>query len=179
MGSFDRKVERNQMKMNKKGKGPQVKGGRGLDPRTSLGSKGEGDVFRGRNIILPVLLALLALLYAVVGLIGSASEASSGIFWLTIVLYIILALAIFLRKPYLRINKGWLYTSKFNRDRLLEAGNVSKIKVERDKITIVPKGKDQNWVFYRVRNRFDTKAMAERLEQYAKVHNVTFEEYSK
>ncbi|WP_410768596.1 hypothetical protein [Fontibacillus sp. BL9] len=176
MASFDRKVERNQIRMNKKGKGPNVGQGRGSqNPRTSLGSKGEGEVFRGRNMILPGLLVLLALLYAAVGLVGSAAEMSSGLFWLTIVLYLILALTIFLRKPYLRINKGYLYTSKYNRDKILEAGNISKIRVTRQKVTISPKGKDTNWVFYRGRNLFDTEAMGERLEQYAKVHHVTFE----
>ncbi|WP_334071265.1 MULTISPECIES: hypothetical protein [Paenibacillus] len=175
MASFDRKVERNRVRMNKKGKGPSRIGGGGQDPRYSLGAKGEGEVFRGRNILLPAALVLLALLYAVVGLIGNASEVNSVLFWLTIVLYLILALTIFLRKPYLRIHKGWLYTSKFNRDRTLEANNISKIKVGRGKITITPKSKDVNWVFHRVRNRFDTEAMGEHLEQYAKVHHVSFE----
>ncbi|MCA1292007.1 hypothetical protein LBW89_03125 [Paenibacillus sp. alder61] len=175
MASFDRKVERNRVRMNKKGKGPSRIGGGGQDPRYSLGPKGEGEVFRGRNILLPGVLVLLALLYAVVGLIGNASEVNSMLFWVTIVLYLILALTIFLRKPYLRIHKGWLYTSKFNRDRALEANNISKIKVGRGKITIIPKSKDVNWVFYRMRNRFDTEAMGERLEQYAKLHHVSFE----
>ncbi len=176
MGSFDRKVERNQKRMNKSGNGPTLnKGGSGQNPRTSLGSKGDGEIFKGRNMILPAVLVLLALLYAAVGMVGSASEVNSGLFWLTIGLYLILALAIFLRKPYLRMNKGWLYTSKYNRDKILEAGNISKIKVSRSKVMIVPKGKDNNWVFYRARNLFDTEAMGEHLEQYAKVHNVTFE----
>ncbi|MEF2967280.1 hypothetical protein V3851_15690 [Paenibacillus sp. M1] len=176
MASFDRKVERNQIRMNKKGKGPNVTRGRsGQNPRTALGPKGDGEVFKGRNLILPVVLVLLAALYAVVGLMGSASEVNSVIFWLTIVLYLILALTLFLRRPYLRINKGWLYTSKYNRDKLLEAANVSKITVDRSKVTIVPKSKDSNWVFYHLRNRFDTEAMGERLEQYAKVHHVPFE----
>lgn len=176
MASFDRKVERNQIRMNKKGKGPNLNNNRGgQNSRNALGSKGEGDIFKGRNLILPAVLVLLALLYAAVGLVGSASEVNSGLFWLTIVLYLILALAIFLRKPYLRINKEWLYTSKFNRDKILQASNISKIKIDRSKVMIVPKGKENNWVFLRVRNHFDTAAMGDRLEQYAKVHHVTFE----
>lgn len=177
MASFDRKVERNQIRMNKKGKGPNLNKGRSSeDPRRTLGSRGEGEIFRGRNMILPLLLVLLSMLYAVVGVIGNASEVNSTIFWLTIVLYFVLALTIFLRRPYLRINKGYLYTSKYNRDKILEAGSISKIKVSRKKVTIVPKTKDTNWVFYRVRNRFDTEAMGARLEQYAKLHHVSFEQ---
>lgn len=177
MGSFDRKVERNQKKMYKSGKGPAVKARSNRDPRTALGPKGDGEIFKGRKIILPVVLALLAVLYGVIGTVGNTAELSSTIFWLTIVLYLLLALMIFLRRPYLRIDRNWLYTSKYNRDKIIEANNISKIKVSknRSKITIIPKSKDVNWVFSRSRNLFDTQAMAAHLEQYAKVHHVAFE----
>ncbi|MNO13093.1 hypothetical protein D3C76_27190 [compost metagenome] len=173
MGSFDRKVERNRIKLNKKGKGPVTKGP--SNPRSSLGAKGEGELFHGRKIILPVALVLLAGLYGGIGLIGSASELNSSLYWITIGLYLLLALTIFLRKPYLRINKNWIYTSRFNRDKLLEAGNIKSIKVSRNKVTIVPNSKDTNWVFYRTRNLFDTAAMGDRLEQFAKQYQVKFE----
>lgn len=177
MGSFDRKVERNQRKMHKSGKGPAVKTRSNRDPRTALGAKGDGEIFKGRKIILPITLALLAVLYGMVGTVGNAAELNSTIFWLTIVLYLLLALMIFLRRPYLRIDRTWLYTSKYNRDKLIEAGNISKIKVNKNcsKITIVPKSKDVNWVFSRSRNLFNTQAMAAHLEQYAKANHVTFE----
>ncbi|MBW4841015.1 MAG: hypothetical protein KZY74_16620 [Paenibacillaceae bacterium] len=174
MGSFDRKVERNQVRLNKKGKGPKA-GQTTRNSRSTLGAKGEGDVFKGRNIILPFALFLLALLYGSVGIIGNSAEVNSVLYWATIFLYIVLALAIFLRKPYLRINKSWLYTSKFNRDRMLDAGNISKIKVSRNKIVIEPKTREPKWVFYRTRNRFDTEAMATRLELYANTHQVKLE----
>ncbi|MED4958272.1 hypothetical protein NYE69_18695 [Paenibacillus sp. FSL R5-0527] len=173
MASFDRKVERNQLRMQKKGKGPNLgsrQGGR--NARSVLGPNGEGDVFKGRNFILPIVLFLLALLYASVGIIGNSAEVNTMMYWITIILYAVLALAIFLRKPYLRINKSWLYTSKFNRDKSLDAGNISKIIVSRNKIVIEPKIRDAKWVFYRTRNRFDTEAMAARLELYANTHHV-------
>ncbi|MNO64124.1 hypothetical protein D3C76_548460 [compost metagenome] len=173
MGSFDRKVERNQMKMNKKGKGPVIN--KGGNPRTSLGAKGEGELFQGRKIILPLLLVLLAGLYGGIGIIGNASELNSSLYWITIALYLLLALTIFLRKPYLRVNKNWLYTSRLNRDKVLEAGNIKSIKVSLNKITLVPISKDTNWVFYRTRNFFNTEAMGNTLEQFAKTYNVPFE----
>ncbi|MNI35047.1 hypothetical protein D3C73_890580 [compost metagenome] len=132
-------------------------------------------MFLGRKIILPVLLVLLAGLYGGIGLIGSASELNSSLYWITIGLYLLLALTIFLRKPYLRVNKNWLYTSKFNRDKLLEAGNIKSIKVSRNKVTIVPNSKDANWIFYRTRNLFNTEAMGDTLEQFAKAYHVPFE----
>lgn len=175
MGSFDRKVERNQKKLNKSGKGPVIASGKsGGNPRTSLGAKGEGDIFTGRKIFLPLLLVLLAGLYGGIGLIGSESEVNSSLYWITIGLYLLLAFTIFLRKPYLRVNKNWLYTSKFNRDKVMEAGNIKEIKVSRSKVIIVPRSKDSNWIFYRTRNSFDTEAMGNRLELFANTHQVSF-----
>lgn len=174
MASFDRKVERNQMKLNKKGKNPQgnkvVRSGTG----SRMGARGDGDIFKGRKIILPLLLILLAGLYAGVALAGGSSEANTTMFWLTIVLYVILAIALFFNKPYLRVNKNYLFSAKFNRDRMLEAGQISKITASPNKITITPKVGGQKWVFYRKRNLFDTPAMAERLETFAKTHKVDF-----
>lgn len=176
MASFDRKVERNRVKMNKKGKGPNVGRGQGNpSSRSSLGANGDGDVFKGRNIILPVVLFLLALMYATVGLMSGPEQVSSFLYWTTIILYMVLAVTLYLRKPYLRINKSWLYTSKFNRDKMLDAGNINKIKVSASKIVIEPKTREPKWVFYRNRNRFDVEAMAARLELYANTHHVKLE----
>ncbi|GIP59370.1 hypothetical protein MKX50_13660 [Paenibacillus sp. FSL W8-0186] len=174
MASFDRKVERNQMKLNKKGKNPQGNKAGRTGTGSRMGARGDGDVFKGRKIILPLLLILLAGLYAGVALAGGSAEVSTTMFWLTIVLYVILAIALFLNKPYLRINKNYLFTAKLNRDRMLEAGQISKITATPNKITITPKAGGQNWVFYRKRNLFDTPAMAERLETFAKTHKVDF-----
>ena len=175
MGSFDRKVERNLVKLKKQGKSPIVKGPVGTNSNYTVGPRGEGDIFKGRKIILPAVLSLLAIMYGAVGLLNPAAEASSTLFWLTIGLYLLLAAVIFLRKPYLRIDKSKIYTSTFNRDKLLDASNINKIILSRSKIVIEPKGRQAKWVFYRTRNRFDTEAMALRLEQYGNTHHVTIE----
>ncbi|MNJ50231.1 hypothetical protein D3C77_454940 [compost metagenome] len=175
MASFDRKVERNQMKLNKKGKNPLNNKGSGrMGTGSAMGARGDGDIFKGRKLILPLLLILLAGLYAGVALAGGGAEVSTTMFWLTIVLYVILAVALFLNKPYLRVNKNYLFTAKFNRDRMLEAGQISKITASANKIVITPKASGQNWVFHRRRNLFDTPAIAERLETFAKTHKVNF-----
>lgn len=175
MGSFDRKVERNMVKLKKKGKNPVIKttGGTGSNP--TFGSKGGGDIFKGRKIILPTALSLMAILYGAIGLMGPASEGNKALFWVTIGLYLLLAVVIFFRKPYLRVDKNRLYTSKYNRDKYLNASNVSKIIHSQGKIVIVPKGKESKWVFSRVRNFFDTEAMALRLEEFAHTNHITIE----
>ncbi|WP_019638619.1 hypothetical protein [Paenibacillus fonticola] len=177
MASFDRKVERNQVRLSKKGKNPlDKKGGGRTGSGSTMGGRGDGDIFKGRKIILPLLLVLLAGLYSGVALAGGGAEVSTTMFWITIALYVILAIALFLNKPFLRINKNYLYTAKFNRDRMLEAAQISKIVVHQNKIVIKPKAKGQDWVFHRRRNLFDTPAMAERLEAFAKTHKVNFEQ---
>ncbi|GGH22817.1 LPXTG cell wall anchor domain-containing protein [Paenibacillus segetis] len=176
MGSFDRKVERNMVKLKKKGKNPVIKAtasGKGSSP--TFGAKGDGDIFKGRKIILPGALSLIAILYAALGLMGPATGENQTLFWVTIGLYLLLAVVIFLRKPYLRVDKNRLYTSKFNRDKYLDASNVSKIIHNKSKIVIVPKGKESKWVFYRFRNFFDTEAMALRLGEFAHTNHITIE----
>lgn len=176
MGSFDRKVERNMVKLKKQGKIPNIKGPVGnSNSKYTIGPKGDGDIFKGRKIILPVLLSLLAIMYGSVGLLSPAAEANSTLFWVTIGLYLLLATVIFLRKPYLRIDKSKIYTSTFNRDKYLDASNINKIILSRSKVVIEPKGRQSKWVFYRTRNRFDTEAMALKLEQYGNTHQITIE----
>lgn len=175
MGSFDRKVERNQQRMNKKGKGPNV--GQGTRNSLALGANGEGDVFKGRKIMLPTVLVLVALLYVVIGLFGNTEieEYNWVFFWVIVFSYFLVALLIFLQRPYLRVNKSCLHTMKYNRNYMLDAGDISKIRVSRNKIVIEPKMRGSKWVFSRTRNRYDIEAMAARLQQYADTYHVKVE----
>lgn len=166
--SFERKVEKNRKKFNVE----QQK--KGVKP-AGTGIRGEGTVFKGRNIMLPVFLAFLGIVYAAMGMAGGSQQVNLGLYIVTVALYFILGAVIFFRKPYLRINRGRLYTSKFNRDRSLDAGQIAKITWSKNAITIVTKTKEPNWTFSRSRNLFDTEAMGESLRQYAAVHGVVVE----
>jgi uncharacterized membrane protein YtjA (UPF0391 family) len=172
MGSFDRKVERNQVRLKKKGIDVTTNRGSGGGGGTTIGSRGEGEVFKGRKIVLPITLSLIAILYGGLGIATKATGADTAIFWITIGLYLLLSLVIFLRKPYLRIHKGWLYTSRFNRDLMVDAANIDKIIIRKDQIVIVPKGRGSKWTFNRIRNRFDVAAMAISLEKFGFTHQV-------
>ncbi|AWB44871.1 hypothetical protein DCC85_12000 [Paenibacillus sp. CAA11] len=170
--SFERKVEKNRQKLQ------QDQKKKGIKPGTSLGSKGEGETFRGRNVLLPSLLVFLGLLYLVIGIVGNNSAGQKTNYTLTIItmaLYLILAAAVFFRRPYLRIFKGSLFTSKYNRDKRLDANGISKIQQSKNSVVIVTKGKESNWKFSRGRNFFDTTAMGESLEQFAATHKIDFE----
>ncbi|MNV51399.1 hypothetical protein D3C71_1434460 [compost metagenome] len=66
-------------------------------------------------------------------------------------------------------------TFKFNRNRILEADQIEKIIVSRRAVSIKPKAKRGNWVFSKLINRYDTAAMGERMEQFAKQHRIPLE----
>ncbi|GIP19937.1 MULTISPECIES: hypothetical protein [Paenibacillus] len=168
--SFEKQVEKNRQKILMQQKKQGVQPGK-------LGVKGEGDTFKGRNIILPVVLILFGGMYGSLGFIGKNTEINSFLYWITIGLYIMLGVVVFIRKPYLRVGQKALYTSKFNRDRMLSAESIQKIVLSQGMVSIVPKGNGQKWNFSRSRNRFDTAAMGERLKEFGKTNNVTVENH--
>ncbi|MBP1999784.1 hypothetical protein J2Z69_000803 [Paenibacillus shirakamiensis] len=167
--SFEKQVERNKQKLLMKQKKM------GIAP-SKVGIGGEGETFQGRNFILPIVLILFAAGYAMLGTVG-AGQQLNFLYYLTIGLYVLLAVVTFMRKPYLRVTRNALYTSKFNRDRIMTADNIQKIILTADQVTILPKGKSQKWVFYRSRNRFNTAAMGERLVEFGKVNNLMVENH--
>ncbi|MNH84900.1 hypothetical protein D3C87_316300 [compost metagenome] len=168
--SFEKQVEKNKQRLLMQQKRQGIQPGK-------MGLSGEGETFRGRNIILPALLILFGVMYGSLGFIGGGSDINSFLYWLTIGLYILLGVITFIRKPYLRIGKNALYTSKFNRDRMLSADSIQKIILSQGVVTIVPKGNGQKWTFLRSRNRFNTEAMGERLREFGKLNKITVENH--
>ncbi|ANS74643.1 hypothetical protein AWM70_08630 [Paenibacillus yonginensis] len=166
--SFERKVEKNRQKYNLN----QQK--KGVKPGNTLGSKGEGVVFRGRNVLLPLLFIVLGAMYAAMGFIGG-TENINTLYVITVALYFLLGIVIYLRRPYLRIYKNKLFTSKFNRDRSLDAGSISKIKWSGKTITIVTKTKEPNWTFSGSRNFYNMDELGSALQEYAAAHGVELE----
>lgn len=169
--SWERKVSKNMSQLNKQRK---------KQGQATLGTTGsstsDGDVFKGRKYVLPLILVLLAAVYAMLGIATAESgQGNQTITWIGVGLYILLALMIFLRKPYLKVGRSTVSTMKFNRERNLMASEISKIKILKGSVVIENKARGGNWVFTRLINRFDTKAMGERLEQFAKVNQIPVE----
>ncbi|KAA9006509.1 hypothetical protein F4V43_06080 [Paenibacillus spiritus] len=165
--SWERMVQRNQKQLNARRK----KEGKGAS--ASVSAAGKADIYRGRNIIFPTLLFVLGLLYAFVGLVGTPEGVNSAWNWIGIALYMLLAALIFFRRPYLKIERSRLSTFKFNRERILAAGDIGKIVVSRGTVTIVPKSKRGKWVFARLTNRYDIEAMSKGVEAFAAQHKIT------
>ena len=169
--SWERMVQRNTQKVNQQRK----KAGKESIYASTTSTKA-GDVFRGRNIVLPIVLVGLGIMYWMVGSIDQTKGNGSLMNWLGIVLYFALAALIFFRRPYLKVDRARLSTFKFNRERFLGAADIEKIILSRGSVTIKHKGKRMKWIFSRFINRYDTAVMGERLEQFAKTNNIILEQ---
>ena len=168
--SWERKVNKNMAKLNKQRKK------QGQSTLYVQSAASEGDVFKGRKYILPIILLALALLYALVGAAAVQAGAGSDIMnYIGVGLYVLLAVMIFLRKPYLKVTKNSVHTFKYNRERSLAASEIAKIKISDGSVVIESKGRGGNWVFSRLVNRYDTKAMGARLEQFAQINQIPVE----
>ncbi|WP_054955795.1 hypothetical protein [Paenibacillus dakarensis] len=169
--SWERKVNKNMSQLNKQRK---KQGQPTMGMNAAITS--DGDVFKGRKYVLPIILIALAALYAMLGMATTAAGAGSqAMNWIGVSLYVLLAVMIFLRKPYLKVTRNTVSTMKFNRERKLTASEISKIKILKGSVVIENNARGGNWVFSRLINRYDTQAMGERLEQFAKVNNIPVE----
>lgn len=172
--SWERMVEKNKKQLNQKRK---KQGQSGI---STTGSIASGDRFKGRKIIFPFVLIMLAILYGLLTWASSTlpdteKQTSPIMNWFVVIAYIVLGVILYLKRPYLLVNKDNLQTPKLNRVRSVPSSDITKIKVAKGSVVIEQKGKGGNWVFTRLLNRYDIKAMGERLEQFAKVNNIPFE----
>ncbi|QWU14037.1 hypothetical protein SAMN04487895_101311 [Paenibacillus sophorae] len=169
--SWERMVQRNTQQINKRRKKE------GKDSINSSSKAGQTDVYKGRNIVFPVLLAALGALYWIIGQFdtSSANQNSLVMNWVGVVLYFALAAMIFFRRPYLKVERARVSTFKFNRQRFLEATDIEKIIISRRSISIKPKAKRGHWIFSRLINRYDTAVMGERMERFGQINHIPVE----
>ncbi|WNS44981.1 hypothetical protein [Paenibacillus sp. MMS20-IR301] len=167
--SWERMVQRNTRQVN------QQRKKQGKDSIYSSNSKAAAksiDIFKGRNIVFPVVLLALGIMFWVVGSIDETKGSGILANWLGVVLYFLLAALLFFRRPFLKVERARLSTIKYNRERWLTAADIEKIIVSRSVVTIKHKAKRKQWIFSKLINRYDTASMAERLEQFGKNNNI-------
>ncbi|MGN7760186.1 hypothetical protein [Paenibacillus sp. 22594] len=169
--SWERMVQRNTQQINKQRK---KQGKDSIYASTTSAAAKSSDIFKGRNIVFPVVLLMLGIMFWVVGSIDEAKGSGILANWLGVVLYFLLAALLFFRRPYLKVERARLATIKYNRERQLPAGDIEKIIVTRGAVSIKYKGKRTQWVFSKLLNRYDINAMGERLEQFAKQNHVEY-----
>ncbi|UHA73086.1 methyltransferase [Paenibacillus sp. 481] len=168
--SWERKVRKNSTQLNKK---------LSKQGKTMIQSPGDRfDEFKGRSIILPIVLIGFALIYAMLGAVAGVKE-SPLLYWVTVVCYGGLGLIFIFRRPFLRVSQDSLSTIRWNRLRTLQAEDMKKIVAQPGYIIVEHKNKGGNWVFSRAMNRYDTSAMSERLATFAQKHGIAFERVTK
>lgn len=129
--SWERMVQKNSAQLNKQRKK------QGKPSLYSSNGSATADVFKGRNFVLPITLVALAVIYLLLGMTSQQAAMNTSLNWIVVGLYVLLAIMIFLRRPFLKVDKNTLSTIKFNRDRLFDGGpnrqNQSRIRFDRDR----------------------------------------------
>ncbi|WP_411342647.1 methyltransferase [Paenibacillus sp. WLX1005] len=171
--SWERQVKRNTKQVNDRRKkaGQDRIGSNGTSNTAS-----EFTTYKGRNFVFPATLVLLGVVYGIMGIMYPATNSSTILFVVTVLLYVFLGVVLYFRRPYLKIGKDSLITTKFNRDRIITADKVKKIRLQKGYVVIEHSTKGGAWVFARTLNRYDTAAMAEHLRMFAAQHHITIED---
>lgn len=162
--SWERKVRNNMNKLNKQRKKQGIS--------TVAPASERSDTFKGRSYIGPILLILITALYA---LFVQADESQATMYWVTIGCYLFLAFLFVVRRPYIRVGVDYVQTRKFTGDRKLKPEDIKSITAQEGYV-VIERIRGSNWVFSRIMNRYPTVEIAERLKQFAKQHNVQFNE---
>lgn len=161
---WERKIERNTKAINKQRKRfGQAPIGAAAVPQENK------DVFRGRSLILPLLLAAVAVFFAIV--YGQVGE-EDGMYWLTVSLYFLMAVYFFLKRPYLAIRASAVATRRLMGEKAVPASEIESIEIMPDYCTIVMKNKRSRWVFSRFMNRYNIEKMGTRLREFAAQHQI-------
>jgi hypothetical protein len=164
--SWERMIERNSKKVNKRRKKE------GKPSVTAQAQK--ADRFVGRNYMFPILLVLLMAFYVVVFAPWKTNVQDTTMFWVTLGCYALLAVFYFLRRPYLSVTRDTLETRRFSGYKRLNAGEIRKIVLQPGYV-VIETVKGANWVFSRLINRYPLDQMGERLKTYAEVHHIELE----
>ncbi|WP_127533654.1 hypothetical protein [Paenibacillus kobensis] len=159
--SWERKVRSNMNNLNKQRKK------QGL--QSVVPSAEKSDTYKGRSFIGPILLVLLTAMYAIV--VGNDNE--SNLYWVTIALYLFLALMLFVRRPYVKVATDNVQTRKFSGHKTLQAADIKSITASSGYV-VIERHRGGNWVFSQFVNRYPTDKLAERLQAFAKQHQLPF-----
>lgn len=165
--TWERKVRKNTNQINKARKKQGVS-------RIGTTTTSKAERYKGRNYIFPIFLVLMITMYTI--LVTTAPDfESTTMLWVTIGCYLLLALIFLLRRPYIAIGKDYIQTRKMTGDKQLYVSNIKGISVQKGAIVIM-QHKGANWIFSRLLNRYPTDEISERLQEFAKTHNLPFEQ---
>lgn len=169
--SWERKIRKNQAQINKQRKK------RGEQP-LSLKKDPNLDVYQGRSIAMPLFLVLFLTFFVVTSMRSADFDPTLWTFWTILVLYTILAVVLYFRRPFLAVGKDFVRTRRFTGDKNLFVSNIKSIVVSKGSVVIEPV-KGTNWVFIRSLNLFPVTEMSERLQKFAEQHQISFTDNNK
>lgn len=162
---WERKIQRNASKINKQRKRMGL-------PQVGDSLRVQADVFQGRSVLLPLFLASVAIFFATV--YGEVGERDA-LYWITVILYLLMAVYFFFRRPYLSVSKTELATRKMGRERRVHASEIEQITALKGVSVITLKGKRSKWIFSRYMNWYDTDAINRRLREFAAAHGIPYQ----
>ncbi|CAI6055264.1 hypothetical protein PAECIP112173_01556 [Paenibacillus sp. JJ-100] len=166
--SFERAVRKNSKQLNQQRK----KSGQSV-----VGNPGE-NIYKGRSLLFPIFLIGLAFLYLFMSTFLVQAPMTTWD-WVTMLLYVLLAVIFMLRRPYIKISSNRIITTKGNRERSIGVDDIIKFRFEPGTVVIEHNSRGKRWVFTKLLNRYDTEAITERLMQFAKAHQITVETIDK
>lgn len=164
--SWERKVRKNMSKINTARK----KQGTGQ----ILLNNDKSEKFVGRNFVSPIMLLVFVSFYSVV-MQSDSNFKASGMYWVTLGCYVLLAALFFFRRPYLKLGKDYVQSRRFTGDKRLNVSDIKGFRVQNGYVTVIPQ-KGAGWTFSRLLNRFKTDEMSAKLKIFASTHNLPFEE---
>lgn len=166
--SWERKVKKNMNAVNK----ARRKSGSGNIVLNA--PKSNAARFTGRNIILPIVLLIFIGLYNAIVWMDVSFEPN-GMYYITVLSYLLLAALFYFRKPYLSIGKDYVQSRRMMGDKQLYAGGIKEIKTFSGYIIIVPVS-GSSWSFSKTFNRFEIDKLTAALKEFANKHNITWTE---
>lgn len=123
----------------------------------------------------PILLVVFVLFFSTFQLTVVPDYKPNAMFWVTLSLYIGLAVLLYYRKPYFTIGKDYVQSRRFRGDKRLAATAIKGFRFQNGYVTVIPQ-KGAPWTFSRMLNRYDTNEMTQKVKVFAGTHNITFEE---
>ncbi|MFD2117773.1 hypothetical protein ACFSTH_17025 [Paenibacillus yanchengensis] len=167
--SWERQVRKNMQKVN------QTRKKSGNSPISLYSEKGKQSVFKGRNYVIPFLLILFILGYLFI-VTAQPDFVANGMFWVTVIAYVVLAIMFFFRRPYLTIGKDFVQSRRITGDKTLYATGIKEIRLQKDSVVIAPKT-GAAWTYSKVLNRFATEQMGQKLIEFGKKNDVNVVEH--
>ncbi|WP_128896788.1 hypothetical protein [Longirhabdus pacifica] len=165
---WKRMVDKNQSEMYQKQK-KLAKTQKRSGSSSVSNAKSQEEKFFGRSFIFPLTLLAIAFFLLTINI---SAEERSWLYWVTVVLYALLAVFYYFKRPYLKVTPSSVATRKLGREIIMDAEDIKEIQVRKGEIMISFKQMKRKWFFTKMMNFYPIQEMEQRLQTFAKKHNI-------